>query len=112
MCLWGLEIRIACSRAALSGSGSGECLLLLGCQRDLAVALDDALGIGARLATRMDRADDQAVSAVVNDRRREGEPAAHVAERVVADDGNVTQALLDIAGRLGELCADPFDIFA
>jgi len=41
MCLWDQGIRIACSRAALSGSGSGERLLLLGCQRDPTVAFDD-----------------------------------------------------------------------
>jgi hypothetical protein len=58
----------------------------------------------------MDEADDQPVSPVVDDRRREGEPAAHVAEGVVSEDGNVTQALLDIADRPGELCADPLNI--
>jgi len=42
MCRLGLGIHIFCSRATISGSGSGEGLLLLGRQRDLAAALDIA----------------------------------------------------------------------
>ena len=49
------------------------------------------LGVGAGLGPPVDRADDQAVAAVVQQRRGERQPAAHVAERVVAHDRDVPE---------------------
>ena len=48
-------------------AGGGERLLLLGGQRGVAGAVDDALGVGAGLPPRVDRAEHEAVAPVVDD---------------------------------------------
>ncbi len=68
---------------------------LLRAQRDVALAANDAFGVGPRLTAGVDRAEHEAISAVVDDRRAERHAATHVTERVVAHHGNVLQALLD-----------------
>ena len=50
-----------------------------------------ALGVGAGLGPAVDRAEHQPVAVVVEQRRRERQPPAHVAERVVAHDRDVPQ---------------------
>ena len=61
-------------------------LLLLGGQRLVAGPAADALGVAARLAAAVDRGHHHAVAGVVEQRDRPGQPAADVAERVVAHD--------------------------
>ena len=75
-------------------------------------AADERLGVRPGLGPPVDRADDQAVAVVVEQRRREREPPAHVAERVVAHDRDVPhrprvdRALVGRPGRRGQP-ADP-----
>ena len=77
---------------------------------------DDALGIRAGLAAGVDRADDDAVAEVVDDRGGERQPPTHVAERVVAHDRDVAQALAHVVlgarhvlAQAGQLGREPVD---
>ena len=64
----------------------------------------------------MDRAEDDAVTEVVDDRGGERQPPTHVAERVVAHDRDVAQALAhvvlgarDVLTQAGQLGREPVD---
>ena len=56
----------------------------------------------------MNGAEDEAVPMVVNERGAERQPATHVPEGVVADDGDVTQGLGDFGPQRANLRAPQF----
>jgi len=96
--------------AAVRGHGRRDRLLLLGRERLLAASRDDGLRVRTGLRAAVDRGEDEAVACLVEQRRREGEPPAHVLERVVAHDGDpadglgeVGPGLLDQAARAHKL---------
>ena len=61
------------------------------------------LAIVALLAAGVDRAEHQAVAVVVDDGGTEAQPAAHVAERVVAHHGHVPKCLAEVGTQRGEV---------
>ena len=88
----------------------GDGFLLLGGELLLAGPADDVLGVGAGLAAAVDRGDDDAVAAVVEQGERPGEVAAHVAEGVVAHHGEVAQRVAGLALERGDLLPQPADV--
>ncbi len=60
----------------------------------------------------MDRGEHEAVAAVVEHRRGEREPSAHVAERVVAHDAHVAQRVRQLGAGAGEQRGQVVDLGA
>ena len=72
----------------------------------------DALGVGAGLGAAVDGGDDEPVAGVVEQRDREREPPAHVAEGVEADDRDVAERVGDVGARLLEATGDAGELLA
>ena len=104
----GTRSRAATTRT--SGAGVGDGLLLLGGELLLAGPVGDGLGVGAGLAAAGDRGEHDAVAALVEQGEGPGQVAAHVAEGVVPDHGEVAERVGALGAQRGHLLAQAVDV--